>query len=76
MVQWISVNALGCLLWALSALMGTQSLAGAQSTRFKSDFSERGLMALCCFLDLSDPLGRCVGGRLTANSINLVFVPH
>jgi hypothetical protein len=35
----------------------------------KSDFPERGLIALSCFLTLSDPLGRYVGGQLTANSI-------
>ena len=35
----------------------------------KSDFPERGLIALSCFLNLSDPLGRYVGGQLTANSI-------
>jgi hypothetical protein len=35
----------------------------------KSDFPERGLIALSCFLNLSDPIGRYVGGQLTANSI-------
>jgi hypothetical protein len=35
----------------------------------KSDFPEPGLVALSCFLNLSDPLGRYVGGQLTANSI-------
>jgi hypothetical protein len=34
----------------------------------KSDFPEPVLIALSCFLNLSEPLGRYVGGQLTANS--------
>jgi hypothetical protein len=173
--NWINVNAFGCMLWALGALLGTQSLARAQNTQktgrpaqatqveeiyiarsvresrvapteycsrtktgfisdffedqytfrstapsaydrrlvdaniktigsghgcigrtadplilnfyldlqlghtalkgigechlAKSDFPERGLIALSSLLHLSDPIGRYVGGQLTANSI-------
>jgi hypothetical protein len=31
--HWMNVNAFGCMLWALGALPGTQSLASAQSTQ-------------------------------------------
>ena len=38
----------------------------------KSDFPERGLNVHRCFLDLSDPLGRYIGGQLTTNTMNSV----
>ena len=37
--------------------------------RNKSDFPERGLIAWHCFLNLSDPSGRYVGGQLTSNTM-------
>ena len=31
--HWMNVNALGCMLWALGAVLGTQSLASAQNAQ-------------------------------------------
>jgi hypothetical protein len=36
----------------------------------KTDFPEQGLTAFQCFLDLSDPAGRYVGGQLTTSTMN------
>ena len=30
---WMNVNAFGCMLWVVGALLGTQSLARAQNTQ-------------------------------------------
>jgi hypothetical protein len=54
----------------LDLQLGHTALRGIGDCRLaKSDFPERGLIALHCFLNLSDPLGRYVGGQLTTNSI-------
>lgn len=54
----------------LELQLGRIALRGIGDCRqSKSDFPERGLIALHCFLNLSDPLGRYVGGQLTTNSI-------
>ena len=54
----------------LALQLGHTALKGIGECHLaKSDFPERGLIALSCFLTLSDPLGRYVGGQLTANSI-------
>ena len=54
----------------LDLRLGSTALRGIGDCRLaKSDFPERGLIALHCFLNLSDPLGRYVGGQLTTNSI-------
>jgi len=50
--------------------LGNTALRGIGDCRqAKSDFPERGLIAWRCFLNLSDPLGRYVGGQLTTNTI-------
>lgn len=54
----------------LDLQLGHTALTGIGDCRLaKSDFPERDLIALHCFLNLSDPLGRYVGGQLTTNSI-------
>ena len=54
----------------LDLQLGHTALRGIGDCRqAKSDFPEQGLIALHCFLNLSDPLGRYVGGQLTTNSI-------
>jgi hypothetical protein len=50
--------------------LGNTALKGIGDCRqTKSDFPERGLGVFHCFLSLSDPLSRYVGGQLTTNSI-------
>ncbi len=50
----------------LDLKLGKTALKGiGDCRRTKSDFPERGLSVVRCFLDLSDPLGRCLGGQLT-----------
>lgn len=50
--------------------LGKTALRGiGDCRRTKPDFPERGLSARHCFLNLSDPLGRYVGGQLTSNTI-------
>jgi hypothetical protein len=50
--------------------LGKTALRGTGDCRqTKSDFPERGLVVWRCFVDLSDPLGRYVGGQLTSNTI-------
>jgi hypothetical protein len=54
----------------LDLQLGHTTLRGVGDCRqAKSDFPERGLIALHCSLNLSDPLGRYIGGQLTTNSI-------
>jgi len=50
--------------------VGKTALRGIGDCRqTKSDFPERGLTVWRCFLTLSDPLGRYIGGQLTSNTI-------
>ena len=50
--------------------LGKAELRGTGDCRqTKSNFPERGLVVWRCFLELSDPLGRYVGGQLTSNTI-------
>ncbi len=57
----------------LELTLGKTTLKGIGECRqTKSDFPERGLTVYRCFLDLSDPLGRYIGGQLTTNTMNSV----
>jgi len=59
----------------LELLLGNTALKGIGDCRLtKSDFPERGLRVVRCFLDLSDPLGRYVGGQLTTNTMGSLKV--
>ena len=54
----------------LELILGKTTLKGiGDCRRTKSDFPERGLTVYRCFLDLSDPLGRYIGGQLTTNTM-------
>lgn len=54
----------------LELQLGNTALRGIGECRTeKTDFPEKGLIVYHCFLDLSDPLGRYVGGQLTTNTM-------
>jgi hypothetical protein len=60
----------GILNFYLDLHMGRIALRGMGDCRqTKSDFPEQGLTVWRCFLNLSDPLGRYIGGQLTSNTI-------
>jgi hypothetical protein len=60
----------GILNFYLDLHMGKIALRGMGDCRLtKSDFPEQGLTVWRCFLNLSDPLGRYIGGQLTSNTI-------
>ena len=54
----------------LELQLGNTALKGIGECRqAKTDFPEQGLIASRCFLQLSDPLGRYIGGQLTTNTM-------
>ncbi len=60
----------GIYTFYLELLLGNTALRGSgECLQSKSDFPERGLTAFRCFVDLTDPIGRFVGGQLTTNTI-------
>ena len=60
----------GVLNFYLDLQIGKAALTGTGDCRqTKSDFPERGLVVWRCFLNLSDPVGRYIGGQLTSNTI-------
>lgn len=54
----------------MELLLGNAAFKGiGECLQVKSDYPERGMTVVRCFLDLSDPLGRYVGGQLTTNTM-------
>lgn len=54
----------------MELLLGNAAFNGiGECLQVKSDYPERGMTVVRCFLDLSDPLGRYVGGQLTTNTM-------
>lgn len=51
-------------------LLGNAAFKGiGECLQVKADFPERGMTVVRCFLDLSDPLGRYLGGQLTTSTM-------
>lgn len=65
-----SVNNPAAANFYLSLQLGNIALSGRGDCRLsKTDFPEKGLTAYHCYVELSDPSGRYVGGLLTTNNI-------
>jgi hypothetical protein len=55
----------------LDLQLGKTALKGVGDCHVtKSDFPERGLSVVHCFLELSDRLGEYLGGQLTTNTVS------
>ena len=65
-----SVNNPASANFYLSLQLGNIALSGRGDCRLsKTDFPEKGLTAYHCYVELSDPSGRYVGGLLTTNTM-------
>lgn len=54
----------------MELLLGKAAFKGiGECLEVKSDYPERGMTVARCFLELSDPLGRYIGGQLTTNTM-------
>lgn len=57
----------------MDLLLGVTLFTGkGECLTAKTDFPERGLTVVRCFLDLSDPNGHYVSGQLTTNTVNSI----
>lgn len=55
----------------LDLQLGKTTLRGIGDCReTNSDFPETGIIVWRCFLELSDPLGKYIGGQLTSNTVS------